>query len=74
VGFLAAACGGPAFRLVRAFELIIPRGLPKQLVHVRRHIVRGRRIDAHDALLAIEPVPRTRLESGDAFGVDTDEM
>src|SRR5216684_7643343 len=29
VGFLATAFGGPAFRLVRAFELMIPRGLPK---------------------------------------------
>ena len=74
VGFVAVAFGGPAFRLVRAFELMIPRGLPKQLVHVWRHVVRGRRVDAHDALLAIELVPRTQLESRDAFGVDADEM
>jgi hypothetical protein len=66
--------GALAFRLVRAFELMIPRGFTEQLLHVGRCIVDGSGVDPHDTLLAIMLITRTELQACDAVRVDADQV
>ena len=53
---------------------MIPRRFTKEVLDLGRRIVRGRRVNPHDALFIVHLVSRTQLQPCDAVGVDTHEV
>ena len=61
-------------RVVRAFQLVVPRGLAKQLLNVRRRVVRRCCVHAGDTVIAVELITRSEFETRYAFRIDGDQV
>jgi hypothetical protein len=74
IGFAPALLDGTALDFVCPFELVIACGVPEQVVDRRRHVVRRRLVDALDALLGVQLIPRAQLQPRDALEVHGDKV
>jgi hypothetical protein len=72
IATFSTSCG--ELLVVRALELVVPRGFSVQIFKGRRTVVRWWCVDAHHALLAVTLVPWPKLQSRDTLVVYADEM
>ncbi|PYR34456.1 MAG: hypothetical protein DMF93_23490 [Acidobacteria bacterium] len=74
VGFTTLYLGCVTLGAVRAFELVITRGLSEQLLDVGRRVIRRGCVDPNDAAIAVELVTGPQFQTRDAVGVNAHQM
>jgi hypothetical protein len=70
----ASRLARPVFRLVAALQLVVPGGLPKQILEVRRRVVDREGVDARHVLVGVELIPRPELQPRHALRIDADQV
>src|SRR5262245_26997898 len=65
---------GRSLRVIRALELVIARGVLKELVNRWRVVVHRRELDLDDAMVRVRPELWTELQPRDAIVVDVYEV